>query len=197
MAYRQYESKGLVLSGSDVGEQERLVELFTCELGLIRAIARGVRRENSKLRYGLTDFTVGTFSFVRGKELWRLTGAVAESNAYRELERMPERQDALARIVSLVRRLVPGEETNQELFDILLGAIAYLCSEAYTGERDDRFEIVTVLRILHTLGYVAKEAPYGTLLDSAELSESVVADVTNIRKEMVEAINTSLRESQL
>jgi len=197
MAYRQYESEGLILSGGDVGEQERLVELFTRELGLIRAIARGVRRENSKLRYGLTDFTVGTFSFVRGKEVWRLTGAVADINAYSELAHVPERQEALARVVSLVRRLVPGEEKNAELFDILLGTIGYLRSAPNTEVGDDRFEIITVLRILHTLGYVAKQAPYGGLLDSVELSESVVQDVNKMRKEMVDAINASLHESQL
>ncbi len=51
------------------------MSIFTRELGLVRATAQGIRLEKSKLRYSSQLYSFGIFSFVHGKEFWRLTSA--------------------------------------------------------------------------------------------------------------------------
>jgi len=45
----KYETRGIVLSRSPLGEANAFVTLLTPELGLVRARAQGVRRSGAKL----------------------------------------------------------------------------------------------------------------------------------------------------
>jgi hypothetical protein len=70
--YKIYETKGYVLSSIPSGEADRLLNVFTKELGLVRAKAQGIRYEKSKLRFSTQDFSEVNISLVRGKGYWRL-----------------------------------------------------------------------------------------------------------------------------
>ena len=50
MAHRIETLDALVLGGMPVGEAHRSIDLLTPQLGRIRAVARSVRHEKSKLR---------------------------------------------------------------------------------------------------------------------------------------------------
>ena len=65
-------TEGIVLGKRGAGEANTVVIILTETLGLLRAAARSARRERSKLRYGLEPFTIARFSFVRGKNEWKL-----------------------------------------------------------------------------------------------------------------------------
>jgi recombinational DNA repair protein (RecF pathway) len=112
VSYAIYTTHGFVLSSAPSGEASKTYAIYTQDFGLIFARAQGVRLLSSKLRYSLDNYIFGKFSLVKGKEVWRITGAEAE----------PVRVDSLARarILNLVRRLVQGEEKNEKLFESLL-----------------------------------------------------------------------------
>ncbi|MEK9177832.1 MAG: recombination protein O N-terminal domain-containing protein, partial [Patescibacteria group bacterium] len=70
---------GFIIDSRPYGEAGRLMSIFTRELGLVRATAQGIRLEKSKLRYSSQLYSFGIFSFVCGKEFWRLTNAREQS----------------------------------------------------------------------------------------------------------------------
>ena len=62
-----------MLSEKSIGEANRIYTIMTRDLGLVRAMATGVRKETSKLRGNIEPFSLASISFVKGKNYWRLT----------------------------------------------------------------------------------------------------------------------------
>src|SRR4051812_15310479 len=100
MAYHIYRTEGIVLRGSPDGESNKYLSVYTRELGLVGATARSVRKAESKLRYGLQEYSISTVSLVRGRDVWRITNAVPISNIYADLKNDKAKFHAAARILS-------------------------------------------------------------------------------------------------
>jgi recombinational DNA repair protein (RecF pathway) len=162
MSYSVYSTRGFILGSAPSGEASKVYWIYTEDFGLLRARAQGVRLSASKLRYNLDDYSLGLFSLVKGREFWRLTGA--------EKEALPQVDaSAKARVLHLVKRLVQGEEANQELFAALLSL-----AQGVTSETE------ALGNVLSALGY----------LDRAEFDGKGERD-------RVMLINKALRETQL
>ena len=93
--------------------------MFTKDFGLISALATGVRKSESKLRYTLQEYSVCQVSLVKGKSTWRITSALLEKNLYIHTE-VSTAKDVIARICTQVIRLVAGQEKDEQLFDTVL-----------------------------------------------------------------------------
>src|SRR3989344_2270263 len=139
MSYHIYNTRGIILSSRPLREADRIYSILTRELGLLRATATGVRKEESKLRGHIEPISLSNVSLIRGKEYWRLTSA--------ELVRSINQDPNVAKPMDLIEKLVQGEEANLELFDIVEKALL----------SDEVSEIKLVSNILYNLGYLKEE----------------------------------------
>ena len=137
-------------------ESDRIYNILTRDLGLIRAMALGVRKEISKLRGALEPFTLSRVSVVRGKEYWRTTSAEFIQNIFP----LP----TIARPLLLLEKLVQGEAPHSKLFDAVEEAILS------DKPQDEIFEVRLVSKILYHLGYL-KEVDLN--LDKKELVRAI------------------------
>ena len=196
MAYQTYTTDALVIGNNDRLTADKVFSLFTREAGLVHARAISVRKECSKLRYGLQDFSLVRTSLVRGKSGWRITGAEHARNLYFSACDRHAR-GALLRVLRLVRRLVRGEETHVALFDLLIEGLAVfaVCKE----EEIVRAERMLTLRILSALGYVAPKDAYAHLLTASSLSAALSDRAESVSEERATrvAIDEALAVSQL
>jgi recombinational DNA repair protein (RecF pathway) len=139
-----YTTPAFIVHSSPHGEAGKFLLLFTRDFGMIGAVAQGIRLTQSKLRYHTQNFSFCTASLVRGKEVWRLTGAS-------EIEEKSVGGILHIKILKLLKRLLQGEDKNEFLFDIV--------KELYRFDiKEGDYEIVeciTVLRILNSLGYIS------------------------------------------
>lgn len=189
-----YETNAFVLKNTPQGEADSFLTLFTEELGLVRAIAQGIRYEKSKLRFAVQNFSYAHVSLVRGKGKWRLTNASPLEN-FSNLN-----QDsicALARIFKLLERLLAGESGDEKLFNILYSGIKFLENNQEEKEKIADIEAVLVLRILNRLGYVGQNEKINFFVLSDEWEGEVFEQMKKERREALHAINAGLRESQL
>ena len=83
----KYDTRGIVLSRLPLGEANAFITLLTPELGLVRVRAQGIRMPGAKLASALATFAESSLVLVRGREGWRLAGAVLEENWFKRLER--------------------------------------------------------------------------------------------------------------
>ena len=169
------------------GEANLLVYILTEELGLVRASVRAARREDSKLRYGLEPMTLGRYSFVRGKQQWRLTGVLPQE---RLLPREPARRAQSGKVAKLLLRLLAGEERVPELLAVVAEGLRSLAAAA-TKEEAEAVECVLVLRIVARLGYLPHTEALAPFIDgvySVELSAKALSQ----RALLVRTINESL-----
>jgi DNA repair protein RecO len=189
---------GFIIDSRPTGEAGKLLSIFTRDLGLVLATAQGIRLEKSKLRYHTQEHSFGTFSFVRGKEFWRLTSAAAYNiYAINDSEKNTSHQEFFARIALLLRRLLHGEEPHPELFDVLDSARHFLTGSTPVDEHLRTLESVIVLRILNSLGYIGKSADLTKFLETEEISSELLEKASAQRTVMNQHINRALKESQL
>ena len=55
---RNYQTEAIIIKKTKLGEANRILTLYTPDLGKIQAVARGVRRPRSKLAGHLATLTV-------------------------------------------------------------------------------------------------------------------------------------------
>lgn len=64
-----YHADALVIRSREYGESDRVLTLFSREMGKLQAVAKGVRKPKSRQRAGAQLFTYGDFLIHRGKTL--------------------------------------------------------------------------------------------------------------------------------
>lgn len=73
---KQLQTRGIILTRTDYGEADRILTLLTPEQGKLRLMARGVRKQRSKLAGGIELFSVSDISYMQGRgEIGTLTSA--------------------------------------------------------------------------------------------------------------------------
>lgn len=108
---RDVKTLGYVLRRTDFGEADRILNIITPQ-GKIAAVARGARKEKSKLAGGIELFTLSQFQIHQGRsELGIVTSAKMQefhSGIIRDLDRM----ELAAKILKQVN--AAAEHTNSE-----------------------------------------------------------------------------------
>jgi recombinational DNA repair protein (RecF pathway) len=186
----RYDTHSIVLARTGLGEVSVLVTLLTPELGLLRARAQGVRSSGAKLASALTTFSESAVILVRGKEGWRLAGAVAEVDWFTRLSDPGVRERA-ARVGTLLLRLVAGEGGDPALFRIMKSyfeALSHLPLELHEAA-----EVLAVLRLLEVLGLDTGE----TLGSPDEFSPELLREVSKDRAGYIARINAGIAASGL
>lgn len=72
---QKYKATGIVLKGSAIKENDRLVTVLTPDYGLIRAIAPGAKKLKSRLRGRTELFVINELLLIRGRSLDKLIQA--------------------------------------------------------------------------------------------------------------------------
>jgi DNA repair protein RecO (recombination protein O) len=127
MANRERSIKvdAIVIRHKDWGEADRLLTLYTYQKGKLRAIAKGVRKLNSRKSGHLEPFSHVKLQLARGKDFWIVTQAetVAANTAIQmELSALGYASYAC----ELVDRFSLEEEQNSALFQLLAETVQRL-----------------------------------------------------------------------
>ena len=121
-AERNIRVDSVVLRHSDYGEADRLLTLYTREQGKIRAIAKGVRKIQSRKAGHLEPFTRVTLMLARGHDLWIVTQAET-INAFQPLREELGMMTQAAYVVELLERFSYEEGQNWQLYDLLVATL--------------------------------------------------------------------------
>jgi DNA repair protein RecO (recombination protein O) len=115
---KTYQTTGINLKASPIGEADRLVTILTPEHGLIRVIAPGARKPKSSLggRSGL--FVVNQLLIARGKSLDRITQAET-LHTYRQLSSDLAKLSTSQYWAEIVLSQALPDQPQPELYDLL------------------------------------------------------------------------------
>lgn len=184
-----YATPAFVLSKNATSEASASVSLLTPDFGVIRARAQGVRKPGAKMAPALQTFARSDITLVRGKDGWRLTGAVLVENWAQKLK-APARMRA-ARVAELMQRLVRGERRDPELYALVEHFIQTL--PTFDEELQDAAECLAALRLLNMLGFDAGEIPG----EPEDFTVPTVTIASLNRNELIVRINNDLAASGL
>ncbi len=124
--FRSIRVQAIVLRHADWGEADRLVTLYTCEQGKLRAVAKGARKITSRKAGHLEPFTQVKLQLARGRDLFIVTQAETVE-AYLPLRESLVLTGYGSYVVELLDRFVYEEEgANPNLFRLLADTLARL-----------------------------------------------------------------------
>jgi DNA repair protein RecO (recombination protein O) len=121
-----YHTEAIVLKKADLGEADRILTLYTPHLGKIRAVAKGVRRPQSKLGGHIEPLSHSEMLLTCGQTLDIVSqGQAIESflPLYDDLWRASWALYA----AELVDKFTPEGEENFPIFSLLLDTLHQLC----------------------------------------------------------------------
>jgi DNA repair protein RecO (recombination protein O) len=190
-----YHTHGFIVSSRNSGEANKMLTIYTREMGLVHAACQGVRLSKSKLRFALQDFSYVKVDLVRGKEIWRVTSA---SNIASFPFARKDKQSLLliARISKLIERLCDGEEPSIPIFDDFIQALYLLDDDGVNNREREALELHVVLRIMNTLGYIGESELLADYL-STPFDKIEIESLLKERQSIISHINKALNESQL
>ena len=188
--HHKYDTRAIVLTRSPHGEANALLTMAASGLGLVRARAQGVRKPGAKLASALVTFAESDVSLIKGKEGWRIAGAVLREPWFYRLTHGETRARA-ARVMQLVLRLAPAEAHDHDFYTPLKAFLEAL--EAVPEPLHEAAEMAVVAHLLAVLGLDAGEAGDPTLL----FDPRALDDVRTARAEYIHRINHGITASGL
>lgn len=186
--------EGIVLKKTSFGESNSYMHILTSDKGLIISSAQAVRKESSKLKSSVQEYSLSSISCIKSKNGWKMTNASAKRNYF--FDSSVFARPVLGKIVSFLVRMIPGEHPHREIFDIVKSGFDNII--IVEKEKLQLVEILLVLRVLHELGYIAKSSENNNFFSNyIDWSENILQKVFESKDFLIKEINNALKISQL
>ncbi|GAA1475529.1 DNA repair protein RecO [Corynebacterium felinum] len=109
MARESYRVQGIVIRTYDFGEADRIIVLLTKNHGLVRGVAKGVRRAKSRFGSRLQPFVELDLTLYKGRNLESITSADTLKFLATGIIEHPERYFAASAILEATERLASSD----------------------------------------------------------------------------------------
>lgn len=148
MAERSFKSVGVVLKRTNFGEADRIVTIFTRNLGKITALAKGVRKINSSRSGSIEPGTEAEFFFVKGKGMEILTQTrLIDSHAKARLNLV--RTTQTFQLLEIIDLLTVENQDNEAVYQLVTDTLEFLGRDG----KQKKYLLEQIRLILQALGF--------------------------------------------
>ena len=113
-----YKTRGIIIRRPNFGEADRLLTIFTERFGKVRAIAKGARRQQSKLAGNLEPFCLTNFCLAEGRNLDIVTEAEI-INCFFKIRNNLKSVNSSFYIGEVIDKLTEERQSHPEVFELL------------------------------------------------------------------------------
>jgi DNA repair protein RecO (recombination protein O) len=145
----QFKANAVALKAASLGENDRVLTLFTYERGLISARIKGVKKAQAKLKFAQEPFCFGEYMLYEGRGGYTVTGCVPIDLFY-DLRADIERYAAGCVMLEYCAASLQEESPDPALFKLLLSCLSALC---YGGAPDENALLYFLINALAVAGY--------------------------------------------
>ncbi|OGO35826.1 MAG: hypothetical protein A2147_08465 [Chloroflexi bacterium RBG_16_57_8] len=124
---KTYQTEAIIIKKTKLGEADRILTLYTPELGKIQGVAKGIRRPKAKLAGHLEMLTHSMVSLVHGHNLDTIIGSQT-INSFLPLKCDLELGACALYATELVGQFATERQENRPLFGLLLEMMQQLSS---------------------------------------------------------------------
>lgn len=140
-----------MLGSHNYGEADKIVQLYTLQLGKVKAIVKGVRKPKSRLSSAIDLFTESGFSLYKKPSAdLHVLGQAKVLNGHSELKKDLKTITALQVLSEVAAQFVPDAEPHPEIYELLKEILTAL------GDHPDQQELFLtafIVKALDLLGY--------------------------------------------
>lgn len=129
----EFKITAIVISSIDYKENDKLLHLFSLELGAINANLRGVKQAKSKLKFASMPFFVGEFFLVKTGNNY----VVKTVNSIDSFYNITENYDKFliaSTILETVKLTMKENMINEQLFVSILKTLEHICYDDYNDK---------------------------------------------------------------
>jgi DNA repair protein RecO len=199
-----YRTEAIILSSRPSGEAGKYLTVLSKDYGVLKIEAAAVRKNDSKLRQSIQDYSVSDISFVRGKTGNKLVNASFVSNFFYDLNQ-EKFLKSLTKVFRLIEKMIVDEEKDVSVFDLLIETGEVLKSEPSKNDHEQTeflkaLEITVVYKILASLGYISGDNDYKFIILNTinfELVDQVKSLSNKDQENLIRLINQAINESHL
>jgi len=192
MSHAIYQTPAWVLKTKNRGEANKLIWLYTRDLGLVYVMAQSIRAGSAKMRAHIHNLSFVDTDLVQGRDIWRLVGT-HELEAGLDLVGTPWHA-FFDKIAQLIVRLCTDQEVHLDLWNLIFNIRTNLPKDEES--RLDVFEIYIVTQILSFLGYF--DLPEDLVSENPSTMGERAREYTKKNKQkLIREINQALVSSQL
>ncbi len=121
----QISSEAIIIRRTNYGEADRILQLLTPDYGVVSAIAKGIRREKSKLAGGLELFAVCDVTVIQGRGDLGIVSSARLRDFYGKILQEYERMQFAYECIKLVTKAA-NAAPEPEFYELLKNAYIYL-----------------------------------------------------------------------
>jgi len=141
-------TEAIILKSADRGEADRLLTIYSKELGKVNVLAKGSKKLESKLRCHIEPLSYSHLILVEGRNFLILKDAVLRDQ-FLSIRKDLEKVKIVHKIIDLVDELIVGEEKDKNIWDLLLRVLKGLNVGCATSNTVKDFQD----NLLRLLGY--------------------------------------------
>lgn len=118
----RFNAKAIILRGMNYGESDRIIRILVENRGKASAIAKGARKEKSKLREGVEPLTLGMYQLNTGRNMYTISQADI-------IDTFPAIKDSLESLMTalflseLVDEFMEEGNPDMNTFDLFISAL--------------------------------------------------------------------------
>ncbi|EKE21805.1 MAG: hypothetical protein ACD_7C00124G0001 [uncultured bacterium] len=150
----EYKYTGIILNKKDIGETDRIYSFYTLEQGKISAIARGVRKAQSKLAGHLENFYLIDLTVMKNKGLGNIASSIVENN-FKNLRSNLSCLEKVFKVTRTLNRLINDQEKDADVFFLFLDYLNSL-DKMNDNTNEIQINLITqgfIFKFLDALGY--------------------------------------------
>lgn len=145
----EYKYTGIILNKKDIGETDRIYNIYTLEQGKISAIARGVRKPRAKLAGHLENFYLVDVTIMKNRGMGNIASSIVENN-FKDLKNNFDSLEKVFKTIKILNRLINEQEKDVRVFSLFLAYLETL------NEASQNYEIDEIGKNLITQGFIFK-----------------------------------------
>ncbi len=145
--------RAIVLGSRPMGEADRVLRLFTRELGRVDAVVKGVRKTSSRWGGRLEPFAVSDLLLYQGRSLYTVTQAQLV-DVFRRLREDREALAAAAVVCEAAAGLFPEHEPQERAYALLRNTLRELDEGIEGPAVRSPLLLGALLKLLHEAGYL-------------------------------------------
>jgi DNA repair protein RecO len=192
MSHHIYQTEGIVLSSSDVGEADIFLKIFSKEFGLIYVKAIGIRNLRSKLRHGIQQYSLTNFSMVRAKNSWKLVNVDLLFNIFQFSKSDSNLLKVLVKALGFLEKFIAKDIPDEKLFTFLKENLDILRNFEISPKEVKYLEVFLIANILQIQGILEQKSSFQL---PSILSQQSLLGVEKHHSELVKSINYSIRNT--
>jgi DNA repair protein RecO (recombination protein O) len=174
--YHSFKTEGIILKRINYGEADRILTVYTNHHGKIRAIAKGVRKLQSRKAGSLELFNHAILFLIKGKNLDLVTEAQTV-HLFKSWRKSLIKVGLAYYFCELVDKLTPDNQPNQVVFELLRETLHKI------GSKENKILVREFEeKILHELGFGVPEVLRQTQGSLKVYIESIIEKKLNSPK---------------